>query len=115
MECEIETELGLVDLPLTLCWCDYSRQDKMELEVTYSSIYFMEEDIEDYCSRLFLILDKICDTQQELKALELVTADEKLELSCWNETSAGYPSEKCIHELFEGQVEKHPENIAVVI
>ena len=31
----------------------------------------------------------------------------------WNETEAEYPREKCIQELFEEQVEKSPEAIAV--
>ncbi len=31
----------------------------------------------------------------------------------WNQTQADYPYDKCIHDLFELQVEKSPENIAV--
>ena len=32
----------------------------------------------------------------------------------WNETLREYPEEKCVHELFEEQVEKSPEAVAVV-
>src|SRR4029450_3226371 len=32
----------------------------------------------------------------------------------WNETSVDYPREKLIHELFEEQVERTPEAVAVV-
>jgi amino acid adenylation domain-containing protein len=32
----------------------------------------------------------------------------------WNDTQAEYPKEKCIHELFEAQVEKVPDATAVV-
>jgi len=32
----------------------------------------------------------------------------------WNDTTVEYPKEKCIHELFEEQVEKRPEAVAVV-
>ena len=32
----------------------------------------------------------------------------------WNDTEAEYPSDKCVHELFEEQVEKTPDAIAVV-
>ena len=32
----------------------------------------------------------------------------------WNATAAEYPREKCIHELFEEQVERTPEAVAVV-
>ncbi|MEX3969063.1 AMP-binding protein, partial [Paraburkholderia sp. EG286B] len=31
-----------------------------------------------------------------------------------NRTAAAYPSEKCLHELFEAQVAKAPEAVAVV-
>src|SRR6185369_12263307 len=32
----------------------------------------------------------------------------------WNETSVEYPAEQCIHELFEQQVERTPEAVALV-
>ena len=32
----------------------------------------------------------------------------------WNETARAFPSDKCVHELFEEQVGKSPEAVAVV-
>ena len=32
----------------------------------------------------------------------------------WNDTKTDYPRDKCIHQLFEEQVEKSPDAIAVV-
>ncbi|MFB2982740.1 formyltransferase family protein [Microseira sp. BLCC-F43] len=32
----------------------------------------------------------------------------------WNDTEADYPKDKCIHQLFEEQVERTPYNVAVV-
>ena len=32
----------------------------------------------------------------------------------WNDTQREYPRESCIHELFEAQVERTPEAVAVV-
>jgi amino acid adenylation domain-containing protein len=32
----------------------------------------------------------------------------------WNDTAADYPTDKCIHELFEAQVENNPGAIAVI-
>jgi non-ribosomal peptide synthetase component F len=32
----------------------------------------------------------------------------------WNDTASDYPSDKCIHELFEAQVEQAPDRRALV-
>lgn len=32
----------------------------------------------------------------------------------WNDTQADYPADKCVHHLFEEQVERFPDNIAAV-
>ena len=35
-------------------------------------------------------------------------------LGVWNHTQANYPANQCIHQLFEFQVERTPDNIAVI-
>ncbi|MEI7941283.1 MAG: hypothetical protein WCK27_31800, partial [Verrucomicrobiota bacterium] len=32
----------------------------------------------------------------------------------WNQTERDYPRDKCVHQLFEEQVERTPEAVAVV-
>src|SRR5690606_35275923 len=32
----------------------------------------------------------------------------------WNDTAADYPKDKCIHELFEAQVQHNPDAVAVI-
>ncbi|WP_310473133.1 AMP-binding protein, partial [Clostridium botulinum] len=47
--------------------------------------------------------------------IELLSEDEKNEiLYKFNDTKVGYPKDRTIHELFEDQVERAPNNIAVV-
>ncbi|MDB9450285.1 non-ribosomal peptide synthetase, partial [Dolichospermum circinale] len=47
--------------------------------------------------------------------LPLLSAAERHQLLVeWNDTAAEYPTEKCIHQLFEEQVEKTPDAVAVV-
>ncbi len=47
--------------------------------------------------------------------LSLLTKAEKHQLLVeWNNTQADYPKNKCIHQLFESQVEKTPDNVAVI-
>ncbi len=44
----------------------------------------------------------------------LTAAEQHMLLKEWNQTSAGYPTDKCIHQLFEEQVSRIPEAAAVV-
>ena len=44
----------------------------------------------------------------------LAEAERRQVLEEWNATEAEYPQEQCVHELFEEQVERTPEAVAVV-
>lgn len=46
--------------------------------------------------------------------IELSTAERQKILVEWNNTQADYPKDKCIYQLFEEQVERTPNAIAVV-
>ncbi len=45
-------------------------------------------------------------------ASNLTEAEQQL-LMQWNATQTPFPTEKCIHQLFEDQVERSPEAVAV--
>jgi amino acid adenylation domain-containing protein len=62
-----------------------------------------------------LLEGMIANPYQRLEQLPLLTsAEQQLLLVEWNNTQIKYPNEKCIHELFESQVEETPDAIAVV-
>jgi amino acid adenylation domain-containing protein len=53
--------------------------------------------------------------QRVIDQLELLSEAERRQLlEEWNKTEADYPKEKCVHELFEEQVERSPEAVALV-
>ena len=57
----------------------------------------------------------VVNPEQPISQLPLLTESEKRQLLCdWKDTKREYPKDKCIHELFETQVEKTPEGIALV-
>ncbi|MFM5979975.1 MAG: amino acid adenylation domain-containing protein, partial [Sphaerospermopsis kisseleviana] len=57
----------------------------------------------------------VADPQQRISQLPILTETEQHQLLVeWNDTQVEYPVDKCIHELFEEQVEKTPNAIAVV-
>jgi amino acid adenylation domain-containing protein len=62
------------------------------------------------------ILDDILKSpQKNINQLELMTPKEKHKILYeWNDTKVDYPKDKCIHELFEEQVKKTPNNPAVI-
>jgi len=52
---------------------------------------------------------------QSVSALPILTPAERRQLLVdWNDTQKEYPAEKCFHQLFEAQVERAPEAVAVV-
>jgi hypothetical protein len=51
---------------------------------------------------------------QRLSALPILTEVERQQLERWNETEREFPKDKCIHELFEEQVKKSPDALAVI-
>jgi amino acid adenylation domain-containing protein len=47
--------------------------------------------------------------------LPLLPETERQLLASWHQTQAAYPQDQCIHQLFEAQVERTPDAIAVVL
>ena len=57
----------------------------------------------------------VANPQQQISKLPLLTEVEQHQLLVeWNNTQANYPLDKCIHQLFEEQVENTPNAVAVV-
>ncbi|NQE37638.1 non-ribosomal peptide synthetase [Microcoleus asticus] len=52
--------------------------------------------------------------QQKISKLSMLTAAELAQLQEWNQTQANYPQDKCVHQLFEAQVDRSPDAIAAV-
>lgn len=64
---------------------------------------------------LVIIQDAMKNPSKKIYQLEILEEEEKKRILCdFNNTSAEYPKDKTIHQLFEEQVERTPDNIAVV-
>jgi amino acid adenylation domain-containing protein/non-ribosomal peptide synthase protein (TIGR01720 family) len=62
-----------------------------------------------------LLLGVVANPGQRLSDLPLLTESEQQQILVkWNATQAAYPQDKCIHELFEAQVKKTPDSVALV-
>jgi amino acid adenylation domain-containing protein len=82
----------------------------------YNTDLFDEATITRMLGHFQTLLEGIvANPEQRIGELPLLTEPEKDQLLVeWNETKADYPKDKCIHELFETQVEKTPDAVALV-
>ena len=82
----------------------------------YATALFDEETIERHRGYFLSVLRALVeDAQQKARGVELLGKAERARLLHeWNETGGDYPKEKCIHQLFEEQVERTPHAVAVL-
>ncbi|AVH69209.1 non-ribosomal peptide synthetase [Nostoc sp. 'Lobaria pulmonaria (5183) cyanobiont'] len=82
----------------------------------YNTDLFAENSIQRMAAHLQTLLSGIVtNPQASLSELSLLTQTEKHQLlQEWNDTEVEYPQQLCIHELFEVQVQKTPDAVAVV-
>ncbi|HEY9693240.1 MAG TPA: amino acid adenylation domain-containing protein [Oculatellaceae cyanobacterium] len=82
----------------------------------YNTDLFKSSTIERLIGHFQTLLTGIVDNPEAIiSTLPLLTETEQHQLLVeWNNTSVDYPKDKCIHQLFEAQVEKTPDAIAVV-
>ncbi|MCC8378591.1 non-ribosomal peptide synthetase [Xenorhabdus sp. PB30.3] len=84
-------------------------------ELNYSSALFDPETIERQVGYLQTLLRAMVSRpQQSITTVDILSPVERtLLLETWNAPVAPYPEQLCIHQLFEQQVEKTPDAIAV--
>ncbi|OGT68161.1 MAG: hypothetical protein A3H43_02485 [Gammaproteobacteria bacterium RIFCSPLOWO2_02_FULL_42_9] len=84
--------------------------------VEYRTDLFDDDFIQRMMGHYTVLLTSILDnSHQSIDHLELLTPKEKHQLLVeFNDTAVPYPKDKTIHQLFEEQVEKTPNNVAVI-
>jgi non-ribosomal peptide synthetase component F len=90
--------------------------DSIVGHVGYACALFDRTTIERHISRWQTMLRALVSDDQAIVArLPLLSDDEQHQLlQGFNDTAASFPAERCIHELFEDQVERTPETTALV-
>jgi amino acid adenylation domain-containing protein len=86
------------------------------LQMNYSTDLFEAETINRMLGHFQTLLEGlVAEPEQRLSDLPLLTQSERHQLLVeWNDTQTNYPHDKCIHQLFEAQVERTPDAVAVV-
>lgn len=83
----------------------------------YSSELFEADTISQMAEHLQVLLDNIiANPEQRIDSIPILSESERYKLVVeWNNTHTDYPHDKCIHELFEEQVQRTPDAIAAVL
>jgi amino acid adenylation domain-containing protein len=83
--------------------------------IEYSTDLFNRDTIERMAQHFQALLEGIAaEPDQSIPTLPIMTEPERNQiLFRWNDTTVDYSKDKCIHELFEAQVERTPDAIAV--
>ncbi|URZ07873.1 hybrid non-ribosomal peptide synthetase/type I polyketide synthase [Clostridium felsineum] len=86
------------------------------VELQYCTSLFKSETAERMLSHFVLVLDQVISKPDiRLGEIEVITKEEKLQIiKQFNDTDREYPVNKTVVELFEEQVNKNPDKIAVV-
>ncbi|MCC5626615.1 condensation domain-containing protein, partial [Nostoc sp. CHAB 5715] len=106
-------ETGSTKFDLTCHLVERSQGLLVVLE--YCTDLFHQQTIARMIQHLGVLLTAIVtDSQQRLSELPILTTQERRQiLEEWNQTQVNYP-QLWLHQQFEAQVEKTPENVAVI-
>ncbi len=83
--------------------------------VAYSTDLFRPDTIFRMVNHYTNLLNEIANNpESRISELSMCSEDENYKILIeWNNTTVEYPNKKCIHELFEEQVESTPDTVAV--
>ena len=108
---EIDGEMTKFDLTLSLT----DKEHGITGHIEYSTDLFSCGTIERMAVHFRTLLEGVvANPDRRIAELPILTAAERHQLLVeWNNTATDCPKDKCIHELFEEQVAKTPDAIAV--
>lgn len=108
---DIQT-IGITNYPLTIIAIPTS---KLLLKITYNSNRFLADTITRMMGHFKTLLESmLAGKTQKICELSILTQAEQQQLLDWNNTQTDYPKGICIHQLFEKQVERAPDAVAIV-
>ncbi|MGI8503164.1 MAG: amino acid adenylation domain-containing protein [Hassallia sp.] len=109
---ELDTETAKFDLLLSMI----DSKEGLIGTLEYSTDLFNADTIARMVGHFQTLLEGIVsNSNQRISDLPILTpAESETLLIDWNNTKVDYPQEACIHELFEAQVEKTPDAIALI-
>ncbi|NEQ02898.1 SDR family NAD(P)-dependent oxidoreductase, partial [Moorena sp. SIO3F7] len=107
---------GTTQYDLTVVLWEAQSGSGIECHFVYNTDIFDGATITRMMENFLTLLKAIvANPQEKISKLPLITAAEKQKiLQEWNNTKTDYPTDKCIHQLFENVVEKNPDAVALI-
>jgi len=110
---------GEVDLGATKFDLDFQLDETPDGIVghcSYSTDLFDSATVERMVQNWQQVLENaVTDATRRVSQVSLLGPQEKQRLLVeWNQTAEAYPRDRCIHQLFEEQVDRTPDDVAVV-
>jgi amino acid adenylation domain-containing protein len=109
---EIKNETAKFDLSLYT----WDEPDGLKAKLEYNTDLFGGVTITRMLGHFETLLRAVvAKPEQRVSDLPILTETERHQLLVgWNDTAREYPQDKCVHDLFEEQVEQSPDAVAVV-
>ena len=114
-----DKKVELLPVPITTSKYDFTfnvmpRENDVVIMAEYCTDLFKEHTVQRFVNGYKLVLAQMLDSQKFLKHITAVTDGEYQKLLYkFNDTAVNYPRDKCVHQLFEEQVVKTPDKIAL--
>jgi len=110
---ELEFDSGTAKFDLTVEMAE--TDEGLSCGFEYSTDLLEQATVARMLGHFRVLLEGIvADPERRLSDLPLMDATEQQRLVVeWNDTAADYPRDRCIHELFEAQVERTPAAVAL--
>ncbi|AIQ51349.1 hypothetical protein R70331_07375 [Paenibacillus sp. FSL R7-0331] len=110
----LESSREQTNYDITLC--AYQDEERLVFDLLYNPNVYAKEEIQSILARIEKVLQAIGENpNRKLSEIETITEQEKLQiLSGFNDTAVEYARDRTVVDLFEEQVKKTPDEIAVV-
>ncbi|MCL2821457.1 MAG: amino acid adenylation domain-containing protein [Oscillospiraceae bacterium] len=107
---------GHSDVPLCMHIEDLGNSGCYKLHFEHQTAIISDNEAAKLYKRLICMLRQtVTDNEINVNNIQIVSPDEyKKLIHEYNATEIDYPKDKCIHQLFEEQVKKTPDDVAVV-
>jgi amino acid adenylation domain-containing protein/non-ribosomal peptide synthase protein (TIGR01720 family) len=110
---EYESKIKTSQFDLTFTFIE---QDSLKLGINYNTAIYDSSFVEKIAVHFEQLLSRMIDQPEtKIQQIDYLSPEEKSHILVdFNDTAVAYPSDKTIVQLFEEQVEKTPNHIAVV-